>query len=193
MNVESTSVETPAQPRGTTVRSQVRTLLAAPEASLQTFRAHWGQAALLHLPADELVERALLRFGHAATRLASSGRGSANQALLMLRAFRDMDIDFITGREGVGVIGRALDAQLRMSEESVSKNHATLRWSSRDVWLADMQSLNGTQLNGLPVTEAIKLEDGDLIRLGDANLVFVTSQTLFLQLESVRHSGHGAH
>ena len=176
-----------------TVRSCVRTLIEAPEPTAQTFEARWGRAAFLHLPADELVERALLRFGWAATQLSSGHRGDVSDALLMLRAFREMQIDFVAGAAGVATIGRAPEAQLRMTEESVSKRHAALHWSTRGVWLADANSLNGTQCNGLVVRELIELEEGDLIRLGDANLVFVTTQTLFLQLESVRHSSHGAH
>lgn len=193
MHVDITPPAPSSRPQGRTSRSNVRTLLSTPEATLKAFREHWGHAALLHLPPDELVERALLRFGHAATRLATSGRGSANQALLMLRAFRDMEIDFISGLDDACIIGRAPGVQLMMADESVSKKHASLRWSSHGVWLADLQSLNGTQLNGSALNGTAKLEDGDLIRLGDANLVFVTCETLFLQLESVRHSSHGAH
>jgi len=193
MNLESLSVEAPAQSHGNAGRARVRSLLKAADGSVQRFRSHWGQAALLHLPAVELVERALLRFGHVATRLASNGRGSANQALLMLRAFRDMEIDFITAGNGLAVIGRGLDARVRMNDASVSKHHANLSWSQSGIFLSDLGSLNGTELNGVPVNGPVKLEDGDQIALGDANLVFVTSHTLFLQLESVRHSEHGAH
>ena len=192
MHVELRPSESPPRSDDQAVRSSVRALLRASEPTAQAFAAHWGRAAFLHLPADELVERAVLRFGSAATALGSGSCGTASDALLMLRAFRDMQIDFIAGAEGSALIGRVAEAQLRMGEESVSKRHAALAWS-RGVWLADANSLNGTSCNGAPVLAPIELTDGDLIRLGDANLVFVTTPTLFLQLESVRHSSFGDH
>ncbi len=192
MHVELRPSESPAPTTNQTVRSSVRALLRSPEPTVRAFVARWGRAAFLHLPADELVERALLRFGSAATVLGSGSRGTASDALLMLRAFRDMEIDFIGGAEGNALIGRSAEAQLRMSEESVSKRHAALHWA-RGVWLADANSLNGTLCNASPVLRATELADGDLIRVGDANLVFVTTPTLFLQLESVRHSSVGDH
>ncbi len=190
MHVEtSLQAPLPSRPPALT-RSRVRTLLEHPQPSLDAFCRRWGRAALLHLPDDELVQRAMLL--NAATRLAARApTASAVQSLVMLRAFRDMAIDFLGGREGRAVIGRGPEAELRMSHESVSKKHASLDWAPGGTWVHDFNSLNGTHLNGVAVREPAALEDGDLLRLGDATLVFVTSPTLYLQLESVRHSSLG--
>lgn len=174
-------------------RATVRALLERRESSAESFVARWGRAALLRLPAAELVERSLLQFGFSATAPRQPGRGDANQALLMLRSFREMEIDFFVGRGARTLLGRASTADVVLDHASVSKLHASLSWDERGVLLEDLQSLNGTKLNGRALIATTKLRDGDLIRLGDAAVVFVTTPTLFLQLESVRHCVHGGH
>ena len=162
-------------------------------ASAAAFEAEWGRIALLHLPAAELVDRALLQFGAQATSRAQLGRATPQQALIMLRAFHSMELDLLGGRAGTLVLGRAEDAELRIDDGSVSKRHAVIRFTNAHSTIEDFGSLNGTSVNGRVLTGPTPLRDGDLIRMGDAYRVFVTTSTLFLQLESVRHSTLGAH
>lgn len=169
-------------------RATVSRLLSTPVASVRAFEASWGHSALLRLPPPELVARAQLQFGAAATVPARPGGTAATQALLMMRAFFDMHIDFLTGARGRAVLGRAREVEIWLEHESVSKHHATVEWNERGTWLADLHSLNGTVVNGQNRAGPTCLNEGDLIRLGDASVVFVTTSTLFLQLESVRHT-----
>ncbi len=72
--------------------------------------------------------------------------------------------------DGVGVeinptvsIGRATDSDLQLVEGHVSRHHARLSTSCGLVWLADLQSANGTFVNGERVAGAWRLFHGDEI------------------------------
>jgi hypothetical protein len=74
-------------------------------------------------------------------------------------------------RHTVTVIGRGIGADLQLTDPGVSRRHAEIRLAGAGPMLNDLQSTNGTKLNGTPVTTAA-LVDGDEVRLGDAVLVF---------------------
>ena len=69
------------------------------------------------------------------------------------------------------VIGRASDADVRLSDTGVSRRHAELRREGDDHVLVDLGSTNGTSVNGRPI-ERVRLTSGDRIELGDTVLVF---------------------
>ena len=69
------------------------------------------------------------------------------------------------------VLGRSRECDLRVDDPNVSRRHAELRQEGATYWLVDLDSTNGTQLNGRTITRA-KLSDGDRIRLGDTEVVF---------------------
>jgi 2-phospho-L-lactate guanylyltransferase (CobY/MobA/RfbA family) len=68
-------------------------------------------------------------------------------------------------------LGRSLDADVRFVERSVSRRHAELRRTADGWLLIDRGSTNGTWVNGGRVVRAL-LDDGDVIQLGDARVVF---------------------
>lgn len=74
-------------------------------------------------------------------------------------------------RHTVTVIGRGVGADLQLTDPGVSRRHAEIRLAGAGPMLNDLQSTNGTKLNGTPVTTAA-LIDGDEVRLGDAVLVY---------------------
>ena len=63
-------------------------------------------------------------------------------------------------------LGRLDSNQLQLANDSVSNRHARIELRGDAYWLLDLNSTNGTFINGLPITEA-QLRDGDLIRLGE--------------------------
>jgi hypothetical protein len=69
------------------------------------------------------------------------------------------------------VIGRGADADLRLSDTGVSRRHAELQVRPDGVTLVDLQSTNGTGVNGTLVDRA-ELADGDRISLGTTVLVY---------------------
>ena len=74
-------------------------------------------------------------------------------------------------RHTVTVIGRGVGADLQLTDPGVSRRHAEIRLAGAGPMLNDLQSTNGTQLNGAPVTSAM-LVDGDEVRLGETVLVY---------------------
>jgi pSer/pThr/pTyr-binding forkhead associated (FHA) protein len=69
------------------------------------------------------------------------------------------------------VLGRSKDCGVRVEDANVSRRHAELRREGSDWWLVDLESTNGTELNGRRVSRS-KLSDGDTITLGEAKLIF---------------------
>jgi pSer/pThr/pTyr-binding forkhead associated (FHA) protein len=68
-------------------------------------------------------------------------------------------------------IGRAPLNQIILDHSTVSAQHAMLLKVSDSYWLKDLNSTNGTQINGVLVTDAV-LNDGDKIRFGSVVGVF---------------------
>lgn len=172
-------------------RTMVKELLAATESSAEGLTRQWGPAALLFLPSWELVDRALLSMSARAT-VSAPGHQLIERALTLLRAFPNMQARFLpSAPTGQLVIGRAPGAAVMLSDASLSRSHAVIRWARGQYWLRDAGSLNGTYINAEAFTKERHLQDGDTIALGDAQLIFVTSATLHLQLQSLRSVSRG--
>jgi len=69
------------------------------------------------------------------------------------------------------VIGRSRDCDVQLPDPNVSRRHAEVRREGSTYWLVDLDSTNGSQLNGRRTARA-KLEDGDTITVGSTDLVF---------------------
>lgn len=69
------------------------------------------------------------------------------------------------------VIGRSSD-QIHLTDHSASRRHAELRPANGDWVLVDLNSSNGTYLNGQRVISPITLKHGDQIKVGSTVLVF---------------------
>jgi pSer/pThr/pTyr-binding forkhead associated (FHA) protein len=64
-------------------------------------------------------------------------------------------------------IGRAEGCAVRLDVPSLSRHHATIEWNGETHVLTDLQSSNGTRVNGARVTKHA-LGHRDRIALGDA-------------------------
>jgi len=67
-------------------------------------------------------------------------------------------------------LGRASDNHIVLLDTHVSSYHARLDRGDGEWWLMDLGSRNGTLLNGVPITKAVPLADGDVIGVGRAEL-----------------------
>ncbi len=72
------------------------------------------------------------------------------------------------------MIGRLPECDVRVEDTQVSRRHAEVRPDADGYVLVDLGSLNGTLVNGVPVTEH-PLVDGDEIKLGAAIIRFEAS------------------
>jgi len=69
-------------------------------------------------------------------------------------------------------LGRTEDNELPIPEPSISSRHCVFILSGSDVIVRDLNSSNGTYVNGEPVTETI-LQPGDNIQVGVIDIKFV--------------------
>jgi pSer/pThr/pTyr-binding forkhead associated (FHA) protein len=75
-------------------------------------------------------------------------------------------------RQGMATkIGRSLDNDLVLPDQSISRHHASIAMVDGAFRLNDLNSQNGSFVDGKRVSEAT-LRDGDAIRLGDAQFQF---------------------
>jgi len=89
--------------------------------------------------------------------------------------------------EGVLVVGRGADTGLRLAEASVSRRHAEVRRIGDNVTVQDLDSRNGTRVNGQPVTEPTLVQPGD--RLDFAGLIFRLEGPATVGATSLNESG----
>jgi hypothetical protein len=69
------------------------------------------------------------------------------------------------------VIGRSKECDIQLSDPNISRRHAELRQEGAAYWLVDLDSTNGSAVNGHRTARA-KLESGDTITVGSTDLLF---------------------
>ena len=69
------------------------------------------------------------------------------------------------------VVGRSVGCNLRLDDSEVSRHHARISHNGRDFVLKDLNSANGTKVNGLTITERI-LVNGDNLQFGSSVIAF---------------------
>src|SRR5258708_28069367 len=102
-------------------------------------------------------------------RLASSGDSAPGSAYLLVVDGSSSSI-FHLPHDGAIAIGRG-EAELRVQHASVSRRHATIRVDAGVVRVADLDSHNGTRVNGEVIAAARELASGVVVTVGDVVLV----------------------
>ena len=69
-------------------------------------------------------------------------------------------------------IGRAVECDVVIVDKSVSREHARLCHEGRRWFAEDLNSTNGTSLNGERVVGKRDLRDGDSLKVGDITFIF---------------------
>lgn len=111
----------------------------------------------------------------ALARLTTSGARCSLATLVVLQG-PDKGRTFRTADEIV-VLGRGLEP-VPITDRTVSRRHAELRPVAGAWMIADLQSANGTYLNGRRLTKPVHLKHGDQIRLGSTLLVYTGDETI---------------
>lgn len=103
---------------------------------------------------------------------AAAGLGRTHTGLLVVLASpalepgteRELDSTAVT-------LGRAPENDLVLdSDEFASVQHARIEPRRDGVWVQDLDSTNGTFVNGVKLTRPRKLASGDVIRVGETDL-----------------------
>jgi hypothetical protein len=79
------------------------------------------------------------------------------------------------------IIGRGSMGQITIDDPMLSRRHIRIDLSGTVPTVEDLRSRNGTQLNGRPLVDRATLTDGDRIRIG-------TQELMFLALESAMNN-----
>jgi EAL domain-containing protein (putative c-di-GMP-specific phosphodiesterase class I) len=72
-------------------------------------------------------------------------------------------------------VGRRSDSALCLRHSCVSKKHAELSVNNEELWVRDLNSTNGTYVNGERLTSAARLHPGDIVQF--ATMAFRVSRT----------------
>ena len=73
--------------------------------------------------------------------------------------------------KGRTVIGRGSDADITIADAGTSRKHVEILWDGERAMVRDMNSTNGTMLNGRKVTEAALVPDST-VTIGRTDIVF---------------------
>src|SRR5215216_3341860 len=91
------------------------------------------------------------------------------------RVFRDMATPVTIGREEGNV--------LRLNDERVSRFHAKIQFDNSEVIITDLESTNGTRVNG-NVVQIRRLQPGDRIGVGRSLLLFGSEAEIRARMET---------
>src|SRR5690349_13690942 len=84
---------------------------------------------------------------------------------------RDPEIVRIEGT-GPFPLGRAPDNKVVVNDSAVSRKHAEISVREDGYWIRDLNSKNGTKVNGTLIHEAAPLHPGDRIDIGPCQILF---------------------
>lgn len=71
-------------------------------------------------------------------------------------------------------IGRSINNDIIIQNEYISKNHARLEKRERKYYISDLNSSNGTFLNGKQILGTVELNNRDIIKMGNIEFEFKT-------------------
>ncbi|HJT68484.1 MAG TPA: sigma 54-interacting transcriptional regulator [Pyrinomonadaceae bacterium] len=78
-------------------------------------------------------------------------------------------------REEPLIIGRETAAHVCLADAAVSRRHSKIERQDSDFVIIDLESLNGTFVNNVPVRSRV-LEHGDRVRIGESQFLFLTHE-----------------
>jgi succinate dehydrogenase hydrophobic anchor subunit len=70
-------------------------------------------------------------------------------------------------------IGRAPDCDLVLEDKHVSRKHAALNLKYDALYIQDLGSVSGTQLNGSPIVRETTIRKADIVKLGETTLKII--------------------
>jgi hypothetical protein len=98
------------------------------------------------------------------------------RSTLAARLFVPPDREVVLATDRQTVIGRDPSNAVFIDDPQVSRHHARILTQDGEYWLEELNSKNGTRVNGAPI-DKIKLADNDTIEVGDTPLRFTVEST----------------
>ncbi len=91
---------------------------------------------------------------------------------------------------GTVIIGRDSSTALPLRDTMTSRMHCKIQAQEDGFYLTDLESMNGTYLNGEKVREMTRVEFGDLIKIGDTLFTFQSDESSATTLAGQRIGGY---
>lgn len=113
-----------------------------------------------------VMARALVRDVRSAARDPSAALGR----LVVVASAGQPTEGTVFALDAVTTLGRDLGSSVVLDDPFASAHHAVLTFRGRGWYLEDLQSTNGTYLNGSPITAVAPLGYGDEIGVGEIRL-----------------------
>ena len=70
-------------------------------------------------------------------------------------------------------IGRSGNNKIVLKDPYISKNHLKIVEDEGDFYVEDLNSANGTYINGEKIMDAVKIKNGDRIKIGQVEFLYV--------------------
>jgi hypothetical protein len=155
--------------------------------SAPAFEKQLGPFVLVKRPTDTQTEQQALQLG--ANRTVAIRRTTTDEFSLLfeLDDLQVATLPPLAASDALSV-GRLPDCDIVIDDPSVSKHHAQLSWDepTNIATVDDLQSSNGTALNGQSVVSPTVMHDGDELLFGDARFCFLRTATLHQRLTKGR-------
>lgn len=94
----------------------------------------------------------------------------------------------IVVKDGESYIGRADDCKIRIPSSNVSRKHCKITLKDRLAFVVDLQSVNGTFVNGEKISKSTILREGDILLVGPITFQVMVPTTVTKPINPVRPS-----
>jgi diguanylate cyclase (GGDEF)-like protein len=127
------------------------------------------------------------RVGDEGTQMLNRRAASIQPAVVVVQG--DAPGRVIRLKHGKNLIGRDAQCDVCINQRAASRRHAVVQWSDDSVVIQDLQSTNGTRVNGIVIAEPVVLLPGALIKIGSYVLKYIASLLDVEMLEAMHTSG----
>ncbi|MEM6753154.1 MAG: FHA domain-containing protein [Cyanobacteria bacterium P01_C01_bin.38] len=90
---------------------------------------------------------------------------------------RDGKSQSLRQSQNIWTIGRDRNSGIHLNNKYVSRRHAAIRYIEQGFYLVDFNSTNGTFVNSEQIYHPTKLEEGDIIRIGNMTFSFFINRS----------------
>jgi len=87
----------------------------------------------------------------------------------------ELAVESFSLRLGLNRLGRSLENDIRINQSTISTSHCEIIWMNDSVTVRDLESTNGTFIDGQRIAEG-ELHPGQILRVGDVELFLDTAK-----------------
>jgi hypothetical protein len=98
------------------------------------------------------------------------GAGGSAMASIVLPSGQRISLN-----QGTVTVGRLPECTISVNDSNISRQHAEMRQAGGGYVVADLNSTNGTLVNGIRISGEQRLNDGDIISFGSTHVRFEAS------------------